>query len=242
MTGLYTYRQAIDQAGYVIIPDVYLKAEISQLISQIEQTDHNQSTFRKTSGLFAIRQFLKCIPGTAPILFNQNIRERINDLFGERFFVVKSIYFDKPGSSNWFVAYHQDLTISVKERTDVSGFGPWTVKQGQFAVQPPLDILERNFTIRIHLDDTDETNGALRVLPGSHNRGVIRPDAYSISEETADTCCVPAGGIMIMKPLLLHASSRSSSHRRRRVIHIELSNAELPDPLEWSERLELPGL
>lgn len=52
-----------------------------------------------------------------------------------------------------------------------------------------------------------------------------------------DTCRVPRGGAMIMRPLLQHASSRSSSGKRRRVIHIEFSNAELPVGLNWAERL-----
>ncbi len=62
------------------------------------------------------------------------------------------------------VAWHQDLTISVNKKLDLPGYGPWTIKQDQYAVQPPLEILENIFTIRIHLDDTDEKNGALRVI------------------------------------------------------------------------------
>lgn len=98
----------------------------------------------------------------------------------------KSIYFDKPEHSSWFVAWHQDLTISVDKKIDLDGFGPWTSKQDQFAVQPPLAFLENIFTVRIHLDDTDEHNGALRVIPGSHRKGIYRysPDEPDNSEET----------------------------------------------------------
>ena len=82
-------------------------------------------------------------------------------MFSDKYFVVKSIYFDKPQSSNWYVSYHQDLTISVDKKLEVDGFGFWTTKQNQFSVQPTLDILQNVVTIRIHLDDTDENNGAL---------------------------------------------------------------------------------
>jgi hypothetical protein len=82
--------------------------------------------------------------------------------------VVKSICFDKPEKSNWFVAYYQDLTMSVNQKQDLPGFGPWTVKHNQYAVQPPINILQDNFTIRLHLDNTDEGNGALKVIPGSY--------------------------------------------------------------------------
>jgi ectoine hydroxylase-related dioxygenase (phytanoyl-CoA dioxygenase family) len=113
------------------------------------------------------------------------------------------------------------------------------VKQDQFAVQPPIDILENNFTIRIHLDNTDEGNGALKVIPRSHLRGIYRPETIDWDSEKEILCDVPRGGIMIMKPLLLHASGRSVNQNKRRVIHIEFSRHQLPKPLEWSEYLEI---
>ncbi|MFD1256587.1 phytanoyl-CoA dioxygenase family protein [Mucilaginibacter terrae] len=157
-------------------------------------------------------------------------------MLGNKYFVVKSIYFDKPEKSNWFVAYHQDLTVSVDRKIDLPGFGPWTVKQNQFAVQPPINILQNNFTIRIHLDDTNETNGALKVIPGSNVKGMYRAENIDWRVEQEDVCVVPQGGVMIMRPLLLHASNRSTGNKRRRVLHIEFSKAELPESLQWSEK------
>lgn len=159
----------------------------------------------------------------------------IKFLFGENCFLVKSIYFDKPEKSNWFVSYHQDLTISVDKKLEIEGFGPYTVKQNQFAVQPPLDILERNFTIRVHLDDTDENNGALKVIPHSHHKGIYRPETIDWAVEKEVSCNVQAGGLMIMKPLLLHSSSRTTNNQKRRVIHLEFSDQTLPLDLNWAE-------
>jgi hypothetical protein len=68
---------------------------------------------------------------------------------------VKATLFDKTPDANWLVPWHQDLTISVKERVDIDGFGPWTVKAGVLSVQPPVSILERMLAIRIHLDDCE---------------------------------------------------------------------------------------
>lgn len=224
------------EQGFAIIPDIYTAAEVQAMLHIISQADTSRPTFRKTADLFAVRQALKEMPALTPILFNKRLKSLINDHFGEGYFVVKSIYFDKPGQSNWFVAWHQDLTISVKEKMEVPGFGPWTVKQGQYAVQPPLSILEDNFTLRIHLDDTDEQNGALKVIAGSHRKGVYRPETINCNEETEISCAVPAGGVMIMKPLLLHASGRSTNEKNRRVLHIEFSKTTLPMPLQWSEK------
>jgi ectoine hydroxylase-related dioxygenase (phytanoyl-CoA dioxygenase family) len=221
--------------GFAVIENVFSDSEIEAIASTIEQADTSKATFRKSADLFAIRQFLKAVPQTLPLIFVEKLNCIISGIFGNGYFVVKSIYFDKPAESNWFVAYHQDLTISVDKKEDVEGFGPWSVKQDQYAVQPPLHILENNFTIRIHLDDTDENNGALRVIPKSHVKGIYRPETIDWSKEREVTCKVSRGGVMLMRPLLLHASSRTTNNKKRRVIHIEFSNQSLPETLQWSE-------
>jgi ectoine hydroxylase-related dioxygenase (phytanoyl-CoA dioxygenase family) len=230
-------KQEIDELGFSVVNDIYTEGEIKQILTIIESTDSDKATFRKSEDLFAIRQFLIELPEITALVFNDTLKKLLNDVFGPKYFAVKSIYFDKPEKSNWYVAYHQDLTISVDQRITLEGFGPWTVKQNQFAVQPPIDILERNFTIRIHLDDTSADNGALKVVPASHLQGVYRPETINWEKEQEVICGVDRGGIMFMKPLLLHSSSRTTNGQKRRVIHIEFSDVELPSSLQWSERL-----
>ena len=230
----------IDTEGFTIINTVYTENEIEKLISLIENNSENRvdtATFRKSQDLFAIRQFHKEIPETLPYIFNQNLKDIIEATFGEGYFITKSIYFDKPEKSNWFVAYHQDLTISVDKKIEIENFENWTIKQNQFAVQPPKEILENNFTIRIHLDNTTKDNGALKVISESHSKGIFRVENLQTENETI--CEVEKGGIMIMKPLLFHASNKTTNNERRRVIHIEFSNQVLPDGLEWSEKMIL---
>jgi ectoine hydroxylase-related dioxygenase (phytanoyl-CoA dioxygenase family) len=227
----------ITENGFTTVENVYTDQEIGQILLTIDQVDKTKETFRKSADLFAIRQFFKEIPETKNLLFNDNLKNVVRQLFGDNYFVVKSMYFDKPETSNWYVSYHQDLTISVDKKVDIENFGPWTTKQNQFAVQPPIDILENIYTIRIHLDDTDENNGALRVITKSHLKKIYRPETIDWTTETEMTCSVHKGGIMIMKPLILHSSSRTTNNKKRRVIHIEFSNQELPTELKWAERL-----
>lgn len=228
-------RKEIDENGFAIINNVYTDEEIDNILLEISNSDTAKPAFRKMNDLFAIRRFLKEIPSTGDIVFNNNLNRCIPTLFGDDFFVVKSIYFDKPEVSNWFVSYHQDLTISVDKKIPVAGFGPWTTKQYQFAVQPPLNILQDNFTIRIHLDNATEKNGALKVIPKSHLKGIYRPETIDWAIESEITCNVEKGGIMLMKPLLLHSSGRTTNNNKRRVIHIEFSRSLLPDNLNWAE-------
>lgn len=235
--NLQQHKNAIADKGFSVISNVFSTEEIEKINEAIQNVDTSKDTFRKSEDLFAIRQFLKEIPEVKDLIFNENLKTIIKEIFGENYFVVKSIYFDKPEKSNWYVAYHQDLTISVDKKVDLENFGPWTSKQNQFAVQPPLHILENIFTIRIHLDDTDENNGALKIVPKSHSKGIYRPETINWDVETENICNVEKGGIMIMKPLLLHGSNRTTNGKKRRVIHIEFSDRELPEELNWSERI-----
>ena len=233
-----TYQKEITELGFTIINGIYAHRETDAIINTINSADSSKKdTFRRTADLFAIRQFLKELPDTYHLIFNDALKTVIEQLFGNDYFVVKSIYFDKPEASNWYVSYHQDLTISVDKKSELDGFNFWTVKQNQFAVQPPLNILENNFTIRIHLDDTDENNGALKIIQKSHLKGIYRPETIDLNNETQTVCSVEKGGIMIMKPLLMHSSGRTNNNKKRRVVHIEFSNTELPGDLKWSERI-----
>lgn len=152
-------------------------------------------------------------------------------------FPVRAIYFDKSPETNWLVSWHQDLTIAVNQRIELPGFGPWSVKNGLTHVQPPVQMLERMVTIRLHLDDADAENGALQVIPGSHHLGKL--DAETIQrmrlESDAVLCEAASGDALLMRPLLLHASGRSSSPRHRRVLHLEYACEPLPGAMLWRQ-------
>ncbi len=223
--------------GYAITKKLFSSIEVNKINSTIDVADKIGNDFRQTKGVFAIRRLLTSIPSLTPILFSNNIKQLIQS-FGNGYFLSKCIYFDKPSLSNWFVAYHQDLTINVVQKIETEGFTNWTNKNGFYAVQPPLKYLENTITLRIHLDDTDEKNGALWVKAKSHLEGVsLIENIVGMYEE--DICRVQKGCGMLMKPLLFHASKRNTNNKQRRVIHLEFSNMNLPNGLEWSEKIEL---
>jgi ectoine hydroxylase-related dioxygenase (phytanoyl-CoA dioxygenase family) len=151
---------------------------------------------------------------------------------------VRAIYFDKSPETNWLVPWHQDLTIAVNaQKQTIDGFGPWSVKDGITHVQAPITLLEQMLTVRIHLDDADESNGALRILPGSHQFGRLAADRIRelCSNGNETVCAAAAGDALLMCPLLLHASSRSTTARHRRILHIEYAAFALPNGLAWHE-------
>jgi len=88
-------------------------------------------------------------------------------------------------------------------------------------------------TLRIHLDDADADNGALRLIPGSHDRGIIPPETIANLKKHAITTTVKSGGVLVMKPLLVHSSLLAGKPSHRRVLHIEFAAEELPNGLQW---------
>lgn len=233
------YKQKLINDGFSIVNHIYSNNEINTIIETINKADISKDSSNKTTELFAIRQFLKEVPDTIKLIFNEKLKKLIREIIGDDYFVVKSIYFDKPTKSNWYVSYHQDLTISVNQKHEIEGYKLWTNKQNQFAVQPPINVLENIVTLRIHLDDTDENNGALNVIPKSHCKKVYRPENIDWTKEIEVTAVVQQGGIMFMKPLILHSSKRTTNEKNRRVIHIEMSNQSLANPLDWSEKINI---
>src|ERR1043166_3499410 len=148
------------------------------------------------------------------------------------FAAVQCTYFEKSASRNWLVPLHQDLSIPVAKPVKHPSLRGWSQKEGRFFVQAPVELLEQLVAVRLHLDPCGPQDGPLRVLPGTHLRGRIEsPAARKAIAEVA--CNAERGSALVMRPLLLHASSKSSGLSRRRVLHFLFGPRHLPHGLEW---------
>jgi ectoine hydroxylase-related dioxygenase (phytanoyl-CoA dioxygenase family) len=226
-------KKELNDKGFIVINNVFDNHAIDG-IKNIIIGQFSKKEMLPSKDTYAIRKLIQEIPALKNKLFIPPVRDIMVNLFSKDYFMVKSIYFDKPPFSNWFVAYHQDLSIAVDRKFPVEGYTNWTIKEGEFGVQPPEEIISRVYTIRLHLDDCSPKNGALHVIPGSHKKGICRPE--NIKKENEIICEVPAGGIMIMHPLLLHASHKSREEKQRRVVHLEFCNQPLAEPLHWAQK------
>lgn len=229
----------LEERGHAVVAGLYSAQEIEAIGGTVAQAEGDDPHCRRGTELFAIRRLLHVIPALKPLLFTPALRRLMEACQMSEAFLTKSIYFDKPADSNWFVAWHQDISISVNERRDLPGYSQWTHKAGVTGVVPPMEVLTSTLTVRIHLDDTTEANGALRVVEGSQRQGIIRKEAQPWDPSLEVTCAVPAGGVMLMRPLTMHASRRSTQGGRRRVIHLEFNKLELHAPLLWAERMPI---
>lgn len=138
-------------------------------------------------------------------------------------------------AQNWLVPLHQDLAIPVAEQREAPGFSAWSHKLGEVFVQPPAEVLEQLLAVRVHLDACADADGPLHVVPGSHASGVLSPDsAFSARELRGTVACVAeVGDALLMRPLLLHASSKASGTSMRRVLHFLFGPPGLPHGLRW---------
>jgi hypothetical protein len=216
--------EEIQVRGFAITRNVLTSGEVKELVLGLGRGDS------------AGRRGMLSHPVAGPLALSDRFLDLVRPHLPGPPRPVRAIFFDKSPEVNWLVPWHQDLSIAVRERIEVSGFGPWSLKDGLIHVQPPVEWLEAMVTIRLHLDETDASNGALRVIPGSHRSGKLGPSGIARIRENVAEEVVEAGPgeVLLMRPLLLHASGRSTSDRPRRVLHIEYAGLDLPEGLEWN--------
>jgi ectoine hydroxylase-related dioxygenase (phytanoyl-CoA dioxygenase family) len=231
------YVDTLAANGFTVVPDVAPDSLVDELLAALANVDHAGAVTRRGSE-HAVRNLLEAVPAVRSLARLQTVRALVEPVLGPACFVVRGILFDKTADANWKVAWHQDLTIAVREPVEAPGFGPWSEKAGVTHVQPPVAVLERMLTVRVHLDDCGPENGPVQVLPGSHARGRLSAEEVARWREANDAvpCTSPRGGALVMRPLILHASSPATLPGHRRVIHLEFAADELPHGLEWHGR------
>ena len=135
---------------------------------------------------------------------------------------IQAIAFDKTPSTNWKVAWHQDLMFPFANKVSSVDFDLPCIKDGIHYARPPESVLNQLLAVRLHLDDCDETNGPLRVSVGTHLVGIIKtaeiPEQLASHGET--TCLAKKGEALLLRPLTLHASSKATEPKNRRILHL----------------------
>ena len=202
---------------------------ISQILNDIEQTQLDID-------VTGIRHIDKKLKSVSTYLASEEFSNNAKSYLSSQHKLVRAILFNKTPETNWYVTWHQDRTVSVSEKFENPEWKSWSLKEGVLHVQPPLAVLENMVTIRIHLDQTTKENGCLKVIPGSHLSGLLSQDQITeiVSREEPAYCEAVAGDALIMRPHLLHASSKSADPSQRRVLHLEFSDWVLSAGVSWA--------
>lgn len=210
--------------GFVVLPGLLDAGECSELLGQLPGVAGPGARTMLGQGWCA---------ELAARLLGSNA---LNAIMPAGHVAVQCTFFEKSDSVNWLVPVHQDLSIPVRDRCVVDGAGAWSRKEDGWYVQPPVAVLEQLVAVRVHLDSCGAEDGPLFVVPGSHRLGVI-PSAAVVEMRGGERACLAAAGdVLVMRPLLLHRSSKSSGVSRRRVLHFLFGPASLPGGLEWRVR------
>ncbi|MEX2962200.1 phytanoyl-CoA dioxygenase family protein [Microbulbifer sp. TYP-18] len=220
---------SVKQYGFEIHPEFLDDVSVRNIINEIEALEPD---FPK----HGIRNAEKKLLSVNELVTSSVLRDKASIYLSSDPEVVRVILFDKNPEKNWLVTWHQDKTIAVSGKAEIPGWGQWTVKDGVYHVQPSLEILEDMITFRIHLDDTDEKNGCLKVIPGSHRLGILSRDEQDqiVKESPEYICSARSGDLLIMRPYILHSSSKGINPSHRRILHVEYSGAKLPKGLKWA--------
>jgi ectoine hydroxylase-related dioxygenase (phytanoyl-CoA dioxygenase family) len=220
--------------GFVVVDNFLDRQTTARLIDAVESLPVDETATRTKRGIAFARRNLLDLDFIRNLIADPRLRDLL-DTISSGLIATRAILFDKTGSANWTVPWHQDRSIAVREKIDVPGFGPWSTKVAIIHVQPPVEILRQMITLRFHLDPCGADNGPLRVIAGMHH-GILAPSEIdsAIATREQTTCCTTPGGLLIMRPLVLHASSPAKVPSHRRVIHIEFGPQSLPGGLRWA--------
>ncbi|HET6179402.1 MAG TPA: phytanoyl-CoA dioxygenase family protein [Candidatus Sulfotelmatobacter sp.] len=221
------WRQAIAGTGFAILPEVFSPESVDRVLKEISELEPRRSRA-------GVRHALGLAPVTA-LARQALLLDLARAVLGANAFPYRATLFDKAPAANWLVVWHQDTALPLRERLDLPGWGPWSVKEGIHYAHAPAAALSQVLALRVHLDDSTAGNGPLRILPRTHNLGVLSDDAlHHLSTRIVPVDCVcPKGGVLAMRPLVVHASSKSQTQMPRRVLHIEYAaSASLAEPLE----------
>jgi hypothetical protein len=212
----------VTDSGYQIVLECLSNLECEKLLEVLSR----QSLSHGRAGA----RHLMSNPVVSVLANDHRLTELAKPWLGRSAIPFRATLFEKSDSTNWLIPWHQDTALPLVERFDLAGWGPWSVKGGATYAHAPAWALERVIALRVHLDASDAHNGPLRVIQRSHLAGVLSDPMVmeSVSSNDHVECCVPRGGVIAMRPLIVHSSSKVQSARPRRVLHIEYADSLEP--------------
>ena len=205
----------------------------TQQVEEVANTIAKQAVQKSRAG---IRHALR-LPSVAEVAHDHRLLSLAQQVLGPTATPFRATLFDKSPSSNWLVVWHQDTALPLRRKSTATGWGPWSTKEGLIYAHAPAHALSQILALRLHLDDCTADNGPLRCLPSTHTRGVLSDDEITEFAHKVEPVefLLHAGSVMGMRPLVIHASSKSKSDCPRRVLHIEYSAVSSFDGLELAK-------
>ena len=201
--------------GHALVDHVFTRGEMEQALGAL-----SAAVLDRTRA--GARHVLN-VPIVHDLSRDPRLMEIARGFVGSAAVPFRATLFDKSPNANWLVVWHQDTALPLRARTEQDGWGPWSTKAGVLYAHAPTWALEQLVALRVSLDDSTATNGPLRVLPDTHRLGVLSDGQIQqrVRDTNAVDCVAASGSVVAMRPLTIHASSKSLDDHPRRILHIE---------------------
>ena len=206
MAGAQSQSEVYQQVGYVTPVSVVSVAEADEIRRQFDELEARVG--RETAQIGLVDWHFK-EEFIWKLAINPAILDAVEAVIGPDILLLATHFFCKYGegkTGNKFVAWHQDVTF--------------------WGLEPPLAV-----TAWYAVDDADQENGCMRVIPGTHLQGILEHgkadqggNLLSVNQEIhvseadaarAHDIVLKAGQISLHDGTLIHGSLPNQSTRRR---------------------------
>lgn len=188
--------------GFVFPLDVFSAEEAAANRAFFD--DVMQRAEAKGWNSYSINGWHKHLAGLFDLVCTERIGDYVSDLVGDNLICWGTHFFCKEPGDTKRVSWHQDASY-------------WPLTPS------------RTVTVWLAIDDVDEENGAMRVIPATHNQGQIAferssEDENNVLNQTVTdaeafgepvSICLKAGQMSMHADLILHGSEPNPSSRRR---------------------------
>jgi len=203
-----------DEQGYVVVPNVFPLAELAEIDREIDQIQEAQKDLGRNDGW--VMQLGLRTDVTRHFAQDERVLALIEDIV-------------KPGIS----IFSGKLTAKLPHSNDICH---WHQDDAYYNAQAPS---ETRMSTWIPLLDTNEENGCLWVVPGSHKGGVVEHGPYGgqcpkcmgpadLMFDDAIPCPVKAGDMLLFNACLWHHSKGNQTDRVRRAFIVSYQEATVP--------------
>jgi hypothetical protein len=102
----------LEENGYALLSNVLPATKVDGLLNAIE----DMRTRQNTTCAPGVRQLLKHCDAVRALSTEPPLFTPISEVLGYAARPVRAILFDKSPASNWYVTWHQDLSIPVRQQ------------------------------------------------------------------------------------------------------------------------------
>lgn len=210
-------RREYDEVGYCLVPGVFPAAELQQLDSEIERLQSDVAAEKGYDDGWILRLGLRS-DVTRQFCADDRLLNLVQDIVHPGIAIYSAKLVPKLPHNDAVCHWHQDDAYYAEVSQSDTRMSVW-----------------------VPLHDSDEDNGCLWVIPGSHawglqpyeqkeggycNKGLIPPEDFDFSQ--AVPVPAQAGDVLLFSALLWHSSQGNRTDRLRRAFIVSYQEGTVP--------------